>query len=309
METQLSQKPPFGAVASREPAGWVRFLHKVLKFLHDFWRMHPLGAIGAVIVAVLILVAAFAPWLAPFGPKFTGFDARIPPGDLHWFGTDHLGRDIFSRVVWGSRLSLYVGLVSVGVGVTFGALWGIVTAYVGGVWDVVTQRIVDVMMGFPPIILALGLMAALGVSVDNVVLALVVLLTPSAARTMRATVLSLKEMTYVESARAVGSSSMRVIFRHLVPNCLGTYIVLFTVNVAYAIVVEAALSFLGLGSPPDEPSWGGMLYAAIEDLERAPYIALFPGVAICLVVFGLNLLGDAIRDMTDAKMRGRIGDE
>ena len=278
---------------------------RAVRLLKVFVSEHPLGAIGAVIVLFLILVAIFAPWIAPYGPKVTDFDAFLPPNDQHWFGTDHLGRDIFSRVVWGSQLSLYVGLTSVGVGVTLGALWGIGTAYVGGTIDVVTQRVVDVLMGFPPIILALGLMAVLGQSVNNVVIALVILLTPSAARTMRSSVLSLKEMAYVESARALGASTLRVVFRHLVPNCLGTYIVLFTVNVAYAIVVEAALSFLGLGSPPDEPSWGGMLTAATATLERAPWIAFFPGAAICLVVFGLNLLGDAIRDMTDAKMRGR----
>jgi len=278
---------------------------RAMRLLKVFASEHPLGVIGAVIVLFLILVAMFAPWIAPYGPKVTDFDAFLPPNDQHWFGTDHLGRDIFSRVVWGSQLSLYVGLTSVGVGVTIGALWGIGTAYVGGTIDVVTQRVVDVLMGFPPIILALGLMAVLGQSVNNVVIALVILLTPSAARTMRSSVLSLKEMAYVESARALGASTLRVVFRHLVPNCLGTYIVLFTVNVAYAIVVEAALSFLGLGSPPDEPSWGGMLTAATASLERAPWIAFFPGAAISLVVFGLNLLGDAIRDITDAKMRGR----
>ena len=286
------------AVETREEGRFARIM-KV------FVTEHPLGAIGAVIVVFLTLVAIFAPWIAPYGPKVTDFDAFLSPSEHHWFGTDHLGRDIFSRVVWGSRLSLYVGLTSVGVGVTIGALWGIATAYLGGTIDVVTQRIVDVLMGFPPIILALGLMAVLGQSVNNVIIALVILLSPSAARTMRSSVLSLKEMAYVESARALGASTWRVVFRHLVPNCLGTYIVLFTVNVAYAIVVEAALSFLGLGSPPDEPSWGGMLTAATASLERAPWIAFFPGAAISLVVFGLNLLGDAIRDMTDAKMRGR----
>ena len=190
-----------------------------------FLTEHPLGVIGAVIVAFLILVAIFAPWIAPFGPKDTDFEAFLPPNDQHWFGTDHLGRDIFSRVVWGSQLSLYVGLTSVGVGVTLGALWGIGTAYLGGTIDVVTQRIVDVLMGFPPIILALGLMAVLGQSVNNVIIALVILLSPSAARTMRSSVLSLKEMAYVESARALGASTMRVVFRHLVPNCLGNSLI------------------------------------------------------------------------------------
>lgn len=281
---------------------------RLARTLKVFLREHPLGVIGAVVVLFLVIVAIFAPWIAPYGPKVTDFEAFMPPNDQHWFGTDHLGRDIFSRVVWGSQLSLYVGLTSVGVGVTLGALWGITSAYLGGTVDVVTQRVVDVLMGFPPIILALGLMAVLGQSVNNVIIALVILLSPSAARTMRSSVLSLKEMAYVESARALGASTTRVVFRHLVPNTLGTYIVLFTVNVAYAIVVEAALSFLGLGSPPDEPSWGGMLTAATASLERAPWIAFFPGAAISLVVFGLNLLGDAIRDMTDAKMRGRTSE-
>jgi peptide/nickel transport system permease protein len=290
------------ASAAPESKGWLRAVQ-------NFARLQPLGAIGAVIVMLLVAVAILAPYITTFGPKDTGFDAYLSPSYVHWFGTDNIGRDVYSRVVWGARLSLYVGLTSVGVGVTLGALWGIFTAYWGGPLDAITQRVVDVVMGFPPIVLALGLMAVLGQSVNNVILALVVLLSPSAARTMRSSVLSLKEMAYVESARAVGSSTLRVIFRHLVPNCLGTYIVLFTVNVAYAIVVEAALSFLGLGSPPDEPSWGGMLTAATQSLERAPWIAFFPGVAISLVVFGLNLLGDAIRDLTDAKLRGRIGDE
>ncbi|MCZ6473035.1 MAG: ABC transporter permease [SAR324 cluster bacterium] len=303
----IMQSPLNGAqVTMAEEKSYLRKFYVVLR---RFVRTHPLGAIGAVIVIFCVLVAIFAPLIAPYGPKVIDFDAYIPPGDVHLFGTDHLGRDIYSRTVWGARLSLYVGLTSVVVGISLGAVWGMVTAYFGGWLDVLSQRIVDVMMGFPPIVLALALMAVLGTSVNNVILVLIVLLAPTSARTMRASVLGLKELTYVEAARAVGSSHWRVIFRHLLPNALGTYIVLFTVNVAYAIVVEAALSFLGLGSPPDEPSWGGMLVAATESLERAPWIAFFPGVAISLVVFGINLLGDAIRDMADAKLRNRIGDE
>jgi peptide/nickel transport system permease protein len=272
-------------------------------------KTQPLGVIGLVIVVVLCAVALFAPWIAPYGPKITAFDTYQPPNGAHWFGTDHLGRDIFSRVVWGARLSLYVGLASVAVGVTLGWVWGLVSGYFGGWFDSISQRLVDILMGFPPIILALALMAVMGQSVNNVVLALVILLVPTAARTMRASVLAIKELTYVESAQAVGCSHWRVIFVHLAPNTLGTYIVLVTVNIAYAIVVEAALSFLGLGSPPDEPSWGGMLTAATESLERAPWIAFFPGLAISLIVFGMNLLGDSLRDLTDAKLRGTSGAE
>lgn len=267
-------------------------------------REQPLGIAGAVIVLMLVLTAIFAPLLAPHGPKEAAFRPYLSPSRTFLMGTDHLGRDILSRVVWGARLSLYVGLLSVAFGVSVGSLWGVLTAYFGGAVDALSQRLVDILMAFPPIILALGLMAALGQSVNNVVIALAILLIPTAARTMRATALSLKELGYVEAARAAGASHGRIIFGHILPNCLATYIVLFTVNIAYAIVVEAALSFLGLGAPPDEPSWGGMLARASDTLERAPWIPLFPGLTISLVVFGLNLLGDMIRDVADPKLRG-----
>jgi peptide/nickel transport system permease protein len=256
-------------------------------------------------VLCLILVAVCAGQLAPYHPK----EAILPPYHAptrHFLlGTDHLGRDIFSRLLWGARLSLYVGLVSVTVGISLGSLWGIVTGYYGGTADNLSQRIVDTLMAFPPLILALGLMAVLQQSVHNVIVTLTILLIPTAARTLRSTTLSLKEMGYVESARALGASNWHIIFGHILPNSLATYIVLFTVNVAYAIVVEAALSFLGLGAPADEPSWGGMLNAGAHAIQRAPWIAFFPGLAISLTVFGLNMLGDALRDLTDVKLRGR----
>lgn len=267
-------------------------------------REQPLGMVGAFIVLILVLTGVFAPLLAPYGPKEAAFRSYLPPSGTFLMGTDHLGRDILSRIVWGARLSLYVGLLSVVFGVTVGSLWGVLSAYFGGAVDALSQRLVDILMAFPPIILALGLMAALGQSVNNVIIALAILLIPTAARTMRATALSLKELGYVEAARAAGASHCRIIFGHILPNSLATYIVLFTVNIAYAIVVEAALSFLGLGAPPDEPSWGGMLTAASDALERAPWIAFFPGATISLVVFGLNLLGDVIRDVADPKLRG-----
>jgi peptide/nickel transport system permease protein len=268
-------------------------------------RRQPLGVAGGVIILWLILVAIFAEHLAPYHPK----EAILPPYHAPtWafvLGTDHLGRDILSRVIWGARLSLYVGLVSVAVGVTVGAMWGIVTGYYGGAADTLSQRVVDTLMAFPPLILALGLMAVLHQSVHNVIVTLAILLIPTAARTLRSSTLSLKEMGYVEGARALGASNWRIILRYILPNNLATYIVLFTVNVAYAIVVEAALSFLGLGAPADEPSWGGMLNAGAHAIQRAPWIALYPGLAISLTVFGLNMVGDALRDLTDVKLRGR----
>jgi peptide/nickel transport system permease protein len=270
-------------------------------------RRQPLGAAGGVIVLVLIAVAVLAPRLAPHGPKEAGFAPYLAPSAQFPMGTDQLGRDVLSRVIWGARLSLYVGLVSVLFGITAGSLWGAVTAYLGGAADTGSQRVVDTVMALPPIILALALMAALGQSVNNVIIALIVLLTPTAARTVRSIALGIIASPYMESARAVGATNLRIIARHLVPNCMAGYIVLVTTNVSYAIVVEASLSFIGAGAPPDEPSWGGMLTAGIQAIETAPWMIFFPGLAISLAVFGLNLFGDSIRDVTDPRLRGGLG--
>ena len=282
-------------------------MRRLARWLGWFVTRQPLGAAGGLIVLVLVVTAVFAPELAPHGPKNVQFPAYMPPSAAYPLGTDNLGRDILSRVIWGARLSLYVGLASVAFGITLGGLWGVVTAYFGGVADTTSQRVVDVLMALPPIVLALTLMAALGQSVNNVILSLTILLTPTAARTLRALALSIRESPYVEAARALGCSHHRVILLHVLPNTLATYIVLVTVNVAYAIVVEASLSFLGLGAPPDEPSWGAMLTAGMQAVEAAPWMFLFPGLAISLTVFGLNLLGDAIRDLTDPRLRGGLG--
>ena len=278
-----------------------------LRTLGRLAARQPLGAAGAAIVLALVVTAIFAPQLAPHDAKEAAFAPYLPPSAGFPLGTDHLGRDILSRVIWGARLSLYIGLVSVTFGVTLGGLWGVITAYFGGVADSASQRVVDVLMSLPPIILALSLMAALGQSVSNVIIALTLLLTPTASRTLRSLVLSIRESAYVEAARSVGCPHWRVIALHVLPNTFATYTVLVTVNISYAIVVEASLSFLGLGAPPDEPSWGAMLTAGTQALEPAPWMFLFPGLAISLTVFGLNLLGDAIRDLTDPRLRGGLG--
>jgi ABC-type dipeptide/oligopeptide/nickel transport system permease subunit len=267
----------------------------------------PLGAAGAVIALVLVATALLAPVLAPHGPKDTAFGQFVSPGREFPMGTDQLGRDVLSRVIWGARLSLYVGLVSVLVGVTIGSVWGIFTGYFGGGFDTTSQRLVDCVMALPPIILALSLMAAVGQSVNNVILALTILLTPTAARTLRSVALGIVASPYIEAARAAGGSHLRIVLRHVLPNCLATYIVLVTTNISYAIVVEASLSFLGVGAPPDEPSWGAMLTAGSQVMETAPWLIFFPGVAISLAVFALNLLGDAIRDIADPRLRGGLG--
>lgn len=270
-----------------------------------FCRRQPLGALGGLLVFLLMLTAILAPHLAPHGPKAANFEPYTPPSLQFPMGTDHLGRDILSRVIWGARLSLYVGLLSVGVGVTLGALWGVVAAYFGGWLDMLSQRVVDSLMALPGIVLAVSLMAVLGQSVDNVVIALAFLFIPISARIMRSTTLSIKASVFVESARAIGGSHWQIMRRHIVPNNIAPYIVLVSVNLGYAIVVEASLSFLGLGAPPDEPSWGGMLTLSGDSLLSAPWMALFPGLAITLAVFGMNMLGDAVRDVLDPRLRGQ----
>jgi ABC-type dipeptide/oligopeptide/nickel transport system permease subunit len=270
--------------------------------LGRFTVRQPLGAVGGFIVLVLLGSAVFAPEVARHGPNVTDFDSYLPPGHAFLFGTDHLGRDVLSRILWGARLSLFVGLVSAVVGVTAGAVVGVVTAYFGGGVDLVSQRVVDSLMGLPPIAFALALMAVLGQSVTNVILVLTLILLPTVARTIRADALAVRAALFIEAARALGGGHTRVILAHLLPSILPAYVVLVTVNIGYAIVAEAALSFLGVGTPPDEPSWGAMVTAGVPALDRAPWLVLFPSLAITLTVLGLNLLGDAIRDATDPRM-------
>jgi peptide/nickel transport system permease protein len=276
--------------------------------LFRFVRRYPLGALGGVILLVMILTAIFAPLLAPHDPQATSVALQYArPGSALILGGDQLGRDVLSRLIYGTRISLYVGLLSVGIGVTAGTLIGILSAYVGGAVDLVVQRLVDALMGFPPIILALGLMAALGASMNNVVIALVVILLPGATRVVRAQTLSIKELDYVLAARAISASPLRIVLRHILPNVAATYIVLSTITLGFAIVVEASLSFLGVGIPPDVPTWGGMLtLGASRYVNTAPWLAIFPGIAITLVVFSVNLLGDALRDVLDPRLRGGI---
>jgi peptide/nickel transport system permease protein len=276
--------------------------------LFRFVRRYPLGALGGVILLVMILTAIFAPLLAPHDPQATSVALQYArPGSALILGGDQLGRDVLSRLIYGTRISLYVGLLSVGIGVTAGTLIGILSAYVGGAVDLVVQRLVDALMGFPPIILALGLMAALGASMNNVVIALVVILLPGATRVVRAQTLSIKELDYVLAARAISASPLRIVLRHILPNVAATYIVLSTITLGFAIVVEASLSFLGVGIPPDVPTWGGMLtLGASRYVNTAPWLAIFPGIAITLVVFAVNLLGDSLRDVLDPRLRGGI---
>ena len=278
--------------------------------LVSFARTKPLGAVSAVIILVTILAAAVSyaiPGILPHDP----LDVRaheekyLPPQPAAWLGSDHLGRDELSRLIAGSQISIYVGLLSVGIGVTLGALIGIVSAYVGGVVDLTIQRLVDAMMAFPPIILALGLVAVLGGSANNVIIALLVILLPGTIRVIRSQVLSIKELDYTLAATAIGAGSIRIMLRHILPNVVASYIVLGTITLGFAIIIEASLSFLGVGVPPDIPTWGGMLTRGTEEIRIAWWLAVFPGIAISIVVFAINFLGDALRDTLDPRLRGR----
>jgi len=273
----------------------------------DFTRRKPFAAAGAFILILAVLVAIFAGVISPHGPQDIGVAEKFagPGTENALLGTDQLGRDTLSRLFHGARVSMYVGIVSVLIGITAGTILGVASAYAGGWSDIILQRLVDALMGFPPIILALGLMAALGASTNNVIIALVVILVPGATRVIRSQALSIKELDYTLAARAIGASSTRIVFRHMLPNVAATYIVLVTITLGFAIVVEAALSFLGVGIPPDVATWGSMLELGREHIDNQGWMVVFPGIAIALVVFSVNFLGDGLRDFFDPRLRGR----
>jgi peptide/nickel transport system permease protein len=283
----------------RAGPGWGRTLAR-------FVRRKPLGAAGGLLMAVLVATALLADLLQTHDPIATDAAATLaPPGDAHWLGTDHLGRDIYSRIVHGARVSLLVGLGSTVLGSVLGGIVGLLSGYAGGRTDLLAQRALDILQGLPLLVLAMVMSTALGPSIPNVIVAISVPIVPRAARVVRSSVLSIREMPYVEAARALGLVHLRIAFRHVLPNTIGPFIVLGTAQLGSAILVEAALSFLGLGVPEPYPSWGRMLsVSAAEYAQKAPHLVLFPGLAISLAVFGSNLLGDALRDTLDPRLRG-----
>ncbi len=272
-----------------------------------FARRKPLGAAGAVLMLLMVVCALFADMLATHDPIATDAAHTLAlPGAEHWLGADHLGRDIYSRIVHGARISLLVGVMSTLLGSVLGGIIGLLSAYFGGKTDLISQRVLDILQGLPLLVLALVMSAALGPAVHNVIIAISVPIIPRAARVIRASVLSIREMQYVEAARALGVQHLRIAFRHILPNTMGTFLVLSTAQLGSAVLVEATLSFLGLGVPEPYPSWGRMLsVSAAEYAQKAPHLVLFPGAAISLAVFGSNLLGDALRDTLDPRLRGR----
>jgi peptide/nickel transport system permease protein len=275
-------------------------------------RRKPLGAISAVILCGLIATAALAPLIAPYDPyRFNlnerGLPIRLHPPDATFlFGTDTHGRDVLSRIIYGARVSLIVGFLSVAIGTLAGTLIGLVSGYWEGSIDQALQRCVDTLMAFPGIVLALAVLSVFGQSLLNIILVIGLVIAPGTSRVVRGTVLSVKHNAYVDAARAAGASSWRIMLWHILPNVFAPILVIASVWLGNAIVIEAALSFLGLGTPPPTPSWGGMLSGeGRRNLETAPYLAIFPGLAISIVVLAFNMLGDALRDLLDPRLRTR----
>ena len=268
-------------------------------------RRYPLGVGGAVIMLVFVFAAIFAGSVAPLDPFTTNPRASLaPPGAAHLMGADMMGRDVFSRMIHGARISLAVALGATVLGSGFGAALGLASGYVGGLFDLLVQRVAEVMQSLPLLVMALVITASLGPSLPNTIIAIAIPLIPNVARVIRSNVLSLREMPFVEAAKATGMSEWRVAIVHVLPNTLAPLIVLATAQLGSTILTEASLSFLGLGVPEPWPSWGRMLSeSAAEYVRTAPWLVVFPGLAISLVVFGTNLLGDALRDALDPRER------
>jgi len=284
-------------------------LPRALALILRFCRRKPLGAIGAVIVVALIFMAFFADRIAPYSYDESVRGARMKaPSAQFWMGTDNLGRDIWSRVLYGARISVTIGFATVTLATLLAAAIGVSSAYVGGAYDIVVQRVVDAWMSFPPLVIVLSLLAALGPGLLNLILALSILIAAGTSRVIRGTALSTMQNPYVEAARALGAGHARVILRHVLPNVMATIIILATIGLGTVILAESALSFLGFGIPPPYPSWGGMLSGSGRSfMFHAPWMALFPGAAISLAVFGFNMFGDALRDLFDPRLRGGGG--
>ena len=286
--------------APTRPWRWPHSVGVVLRFC---WR-RPLGGIGAVIIVALLVMAVFADRIAPYA--YDQSIARMkPPGAQFWMGTDNLGRDVWSRVVYGARISVTVGFATVALATVLAVVVGVSSAYLGGTYDILIQRVVDAWISFPALVIILSLLAALGPGLLNLIFALSIIGAAGASRVIRGATLSVLQNQYVEAARAVGAGHRRILLLYVLPNIVATIIILATIGLGGVILAESALSFLGFGVPPPYPSWGGMLSGSGRTyMYYAPWMALFPSAAISLAVFGFNMLGDALRDALDPRLRG-----
>lgn len=280
-------------------------LPATLGLLRRFLREKPLGVVSAAIILGVVLIAVAAPVVATHPRDFTDKNAiLLPPSGEHYFGTDKFGRDVFSRIVYGSRVSIYTGVGAMLIGLSMATLIGVVSGYFGGWIDASLQRVVDAAMAFPSLVLLLVLVSVFGAGIFQLILALGILGMFANSRVIRSAVLSVKANVYVEAARALGAGNSRILLRHVLPNIFGPIMVLATIWLGTAILAETSLSYLGLGIPPPAPSWGRMLSEARAFMLQRPTLALFPGLAITIVVFGFNMLGDALRDLLDPRLRG-----
>src|SRR5271167_4231583 len=283
-------------------------LRRVGRGLRLFARRSPMSAFWGCIAAVIIIVTVAAPELVPYNPLKSDFRAMTkPPTERHVFGTDQIGRDVLSRVIYGSRASLTVAMGAVLFGTTLGALWGLASGFLCDRFDLISQRIIEFLQSFPDLILAMAIAMALGAGFGTVIVAIAVTRIPFGGRVIRSVVLSLKEMSFVEAARGLGASNMRLMFRHILPQCVAPFLILATTHLGVSIIIEASLGFLGVGIPPPTPTWGNMLADALNGGLVPPWwLVLFPGAAITLTVLAFNLLGDGIRDMLDPRLRSAV---
>lgn len=276
-----------------------------LQRMSYYFRRKPLGAIGVGIVVMVGVVAVFAPWIAPFEYQAQNYDAlNVAPSFTHLFGTDNFGRDSFSRIVAGSRISLMVGFAAVIVGTGLGAVLGLFSGYFMGKFDAIVQRLVDMWMSFPDLILALTVVAVFGNTLTNVILAIAATILPRGVRVIRASTIGLRETDYVTAAHAIGAGSTRIILRHILPNTMAPFLIIMSSMFGTAILTEAGLSYLGLGISEPFPSWGRMVTVAAQYAITAPWIVIFPGLAIMITVMGFAFAGDALRDIFDPRLRG-----
>jgi peptide/nickel transport system permease protein len=273
-----------------------------------FIRMSPSGAVAALILIAAVVLAVFAAQVAPFDPFRNDYSAaRQPPNSMHWLGTDSLGRDVLTRIIFGLRISLLVSVASIAVGVSVGVVWGVTSGYLAGRYDLLSQRLVEILSSFPTLILAMLLSVGLGPGLGTVIVAIGVTQIPLATRVIRAVVLAVKQAQFVEAARCLGASSTRIMARQIAPQCVAPVAVIATLNLGSAIFTEAALSFLGVGVPPPTPSLGNMLGGVLAQSFQPPWwLVIFPGAAIALIVLAANLLGDGLRDFLDPKLIARM---
>ncbi|PON16914.1 hypothetical protein C2W62_15940 [Candidatus Entotheonella serta] len=294
--------------ATATEATEVSGLNRVIQGFWTFARRHPISAFWGVVAALILAVTLLAPAIVPFDPLKANFRRMTKPPSIeakNYFGTDQIGRDSLSRVMYGGRSSLLVAIAAVVLGTTTGSLWGLASGYIGGRFDTISQRIIEFLQAFPDLILAMSIAMALNAGTWTVIVAIAITRIPFGGRIIRSVALTLKEMAFVEAARGIGASTLRIMIRHILPQCVAPYLVLATTHLGVAILIEASLGFLGVGIPPPTPTWGNMLADALNSGLVPPWwLVVFPGAAITLTVLAFNLLGDGIRDTLDPRLRG-----